>query len=91
MTREPFPSSSHAEVAAQPRSGVPHPFEVVFDRRPANTRIVLQSATDANEATLAFDEALRRLTLKGATGELLVRNDNRSDHPLLRLPLTHQR
>jgi hypothetical protein len=91
MTREPSPSSPRVVVAAPQRSGVPHPFEVVFDRRPADTRIVLRSATDANEATIAFHEALRRLTLKGATGELLVRNGDRADHPLLRLPLPHHR
>jgi hypothetical protein len=89
MNREPFNSLHNAVASGPPGSGVPHQFEVVFQPRPAAKRLVLQSATDANEATMAFHEALRRLTIQRATGELLVRNSDHADHPLLRLPLTN--
>ena len=65
----------------------PHQFEIVFQAPPGNKCIVLESAADANEATTAFHEALQRLTIEGAIGELLVRNRRDADHPLLRLPL----
>lgn len=90
MPRTSFPSSPTAVASGSPGSGVPHQFEVVFRPRSATKRIVLQSATDANQATMAFHEALQQLTAQGATGELLVRTRHRPHHPLVRLPLKNQ-
>jgi hypothetical protein len=46
----------------------PQQFEVVFQTPPSTEGIVLQFAADANEATMAFPNALWRLRIQGATG-----------------------
>ena len=67
----------------------PQQFEVVFQAPGGREGIVLQSAADANEATTAFHDVLRRLSIQRVAGEVLVRNRRDADHPLLRLPLQH--
>jgi hypothetical protein len=62
-------------------------FEIVWQATPAEAPIVLRLATDANEATMAFREELARLRTQEATGELIVRNGERTHPPLLRQPL----
>jgi hypothetical protein len=62
-------------------------FEIVWQASADEVPIVLRSATDANEATIAFREELARLRTQEATGELLVRNGDRSHPALLRQPL----
>jgi hypothetical protein len=66
-----------------------HPFEIVWRTSPAEEPIVLRSAADANEATMAFHEELARLRRQDATGELMMRKgiDGKGIHaqpPLLR-------
>jgi len=91
MNRQRFSSRPNAVASGPPGSRRPLQFDVVFEAPLANERIVLQSVTDANEATLAFHEELRRLRVLRATGELLVRNRDHADYPLLRLPLRNHR
>ena len=62
-------------------------FEIVWQASLAEAPIVLRSAADANEATIAFLEELARLRAREATGELLVRNGDGAVHPRLRQPL----
>jgi hypothetical protein len=64
----------------------PH-FEVVWQPSPAEAPIVLRTAPDAIEATLALREELARLRTQEAPGELLVRNGDRVRPPLVRQPL----
>jgi len=71
-----------------------HQFEIVWRTSPAEEPIVLRSAADANEVTMAFWEELTRLGRQEASGELLVRKgiDRKGTHaqpPLLRQPLNH--
>jgi hypothetical protein len=66
---------------------VPTRFEIVWQAASADAPIVLQSAADANEATVAYHEELARLRMQEAPGELLVRNGDRVRPPLLRQPL----
>jgi len=89
MNREPFYSSPSTSASGPPGSGVAHKFEVVFQAPPTNERILLQSATDANAATMAFHEALQRLTTQRATGELVVLQHHAAHLPILRQPLGH--
>jgi len=63
-------------------------FEIVWQASSGAAPVVLRSATDADETTLAFFEELARLRRLAAPGELLVRNGDRARGPLLRLPLT---
>jgi hypothetical protein len=91
MPRKSVPSPPTAVGSGPPGAGVPPPFEIVFRPRPASKHsVVVAPASDANEATMEFHEALRRLTRLGMAGELLVRNRQRPQHPLLRTPLKNQ-
>jgi hypothetical protein len=87
MNPVPFDAMRKSGASSRPRAGVSHAFEVVFQALPADEPMVLRSTTDANAATLAFHEALRHLTIKGATGELRLRSSDHALHPLLRQPL----
>ncbi len=62
-------------------------FTVVLQPSPADAPIVLWETPDPNQATLAFHEELRRLTARGATGELLMCNHHNAHIPILWLPL----
>ena len=64
-----------------------HRFEVVLQASSADEPIVLRSAADPNNATIAFHEELQRLTTQGATGELLMWNHRKGHTPILRQPL----
>ena len=66
-----------------------HQFEVVLQSSSADEPIVLRTATDPNEATMAFHQELQRLRTQGATGEVLMRIDDQPQRPLLRQPLQH--
>jgi hypothetical protein len=50
---------------------------------------VLRSATDADEATIAFSEELTRLRGHAAPGEILIRTGEGYQRPWLREALTH--
>ena len=62
-------------------------FELVMQASSADEPILLRSEADPNNATVAFHEELRRLTLQGVTGELIVRKHNGARNPVLRQPL----
>jgi hypothetical protein len=66
-----------------------HQVEIVWRTSPAEEPIVLRSAADANEATMAFHEELARLTVQEASGEVFVRNSTPAQPPLLRQSLNH--
>ena len=66
-------------------------FEIVWKPSPAEAPIVLRSAIDGNEATMAFHEELARLRTQEATGELFMRKGDRVHPPLLRQPLKNHR
>jgi hypothetical protein len=66
-------------------------FEIVWQPSPAEAPIVLRSAVDANEATMAFHEEFARLRSQEATGELSMRKGDRARHSLLRQPLKNYR
>ena len=66
---------------------VPPRFAIMVQASPADEPVVLRTAADPNEATMAFHEELRRLRTEGATGELLMRKHDQTHHPLLRQPL----
>jgi hypothetical protein len=59
-------------------------FEIVWQISPDSTPVVLRSATDANEATIAFSEELARLRRHAAPGEVLVRSGEGNQRPFLR-------
>jgi hypothetical protein len=68
-------------------AGMPAPFEIVWQISPEAAPVVLRSVTDANAATIAFGEELRRLRGHAAPGELLVRRGEDTHPPRLRQPL----
>jgi len=91
MSREPFLSSGNAVPARLLAARRRPPFEIVFQALSANEPIVLQVVIDANAATMAFHEALAHLRTQRAAGELLLRNGNSTQPPLLRHPFnSHQ-
>jgi hypothetical protein len=63
-------------------------FEIVWQISPDSTPVVLRSATDANEATIAFSEELARLRGHAAPGEVLVRGGAGDPRPFLREALS---
>ena len=67
---------------------MPTRFEIVWQAASADAPIGLQSAADANEATVAYHEELARLRTQQTTGELVMRKGDRVRPPLLRQPLT---
>jgi hypothetical protein len=64
-----------------------HRFDVVLQPSLPEAPIVLRSAIDPNQATLAFHEELQRLTTQGAIGELILLRYNDVPTRLLRHPL----
>jgi hypothetical protein len=64
-----------------------HRFAVGLQASSADEPIVLRSAADPNNATIAFHEELQRLTTQGTTGELLMWNHHKGHTPILRQPL----
>jgi hypothetical protein len=80
-----------AERLREKESVVQTQFEIVWQPSPAEAPIVLRSAVDANEATMAFHEELARLRSQEATGELFIRKGDRARHPLMRQPLKNNR
>jgi hypothetical protein len=66
-------------------------FEIVWQPSPAEAPIVLRSAVDADDATMAFHEELARLRIQEATGELVMRKGDRARLPLFRQPLKNHR
>ena len=64
-----------------------HRFDVVLQPAFPDAPIVLRSAVDPNQATLAFHEELQRLTTQGAIGELILLRYNDVPTRLLRHPL----
>jgi hypothetical protein len=66
-------------------------FEIVWQPSPAEALIVLRSAVDADDATMAFHEELARLRIQEATGELVMRKGDRARLPLFRQPLKNHR
>ena len=66
-------------------------FEIVWKPSPAEAPIVLRSAVDANDATMAFHEELVSLKRQQATGELFMRSGDCAGRPLLRQPLKKNR
>ena len=67
-------------------------FEIVWKPSPAEAPIVLRSAVDANDATMAFHEELVSLKRQQATGELFMRSgDGGAGRPLFRQPLKNHR
>jgi hypothetical protein len=91
MSREPFLSSRNAVPARLLAARRRPPFEIVFQALSANEPIVLQVAIDANAATMAFHEALAHLRTQRAAGEVLVRNGDPTQPPLVRHPFnSHQ-
>jgi hypothetical protein len=86
-------SRSHArvraETAAMERDTMPPVrFEIVFLTAAVDEPRVLRSTTDPNTATLAFHEELVRLTIRKATGELILCKPTTAHAPLLRQPLS---
>jgi hypothetical protein len=91
MSREPFLSSRNAVPARLLAARRRPPFEIVFQALSANEPIVLHVAIDANAATMAFHEALAHLRTQRAAGEVLVRNGDPTQPPLVRHPFnSHQ-
>jgi hypothetical protein len=66
-----------------------HRFQVVLQPSATDAPIVLRSAADPNQATLAFHEELQRLMTQGVAGELAMRNHQHGRTPILRQPLVH--
>jgi hypothetical protein len=80
-----------AERLREKESVVQARFEIVWQPSPSEAPIVLRSAVDANEATMAFHEELARLRSQEATGELFMRKGDSARHPLVRQPLKKNR
>ncbi len=64
-----------------------HPFEVELNASATQESQVLHTACDANQATLAFDAELQRLTQQPIDGELLLVRHDEEPRTLLRQPL----
>ena len=69
-----------------PRRRLPR-FQVVLQTSSRHEPVVLRSAADSDQATIAFDEELQRLTTQGLRGELTLLNHNKGGGPILRYPL----
>jgi hypothetical protein len=88
---EPVDVPRRAERLREKESVVQARFEIVWQPSPAEAPIVLRSAVDANEATMAFHEELVCLRSQEATGELFIRKGDRARHSLVRQPLKNHR
>ena len=74
------------------RSGRVRRFEIIFCPDTDEAPIPLESAVDANQATMAFHAQVQRLTREGTPGELVILNHhgNQGSHEgnaVLRQPL----
>ena len=74
------------------RSGRARSFEIVFLPDTNEAPIPLESAGDADQATMAFHEQVQRLMREGTSGELVIVNrhgkqDSLQGIPVLRQPL----
>ena len=77
-----------SSVTRQVRIDSADPFHVVLQAAGARSPVVLRTAPDANEATIAFHVARQRLTRDQVAGDLvlLVRQDE-EPRTLLREPV----
>ena len=66
-------------------------FQVALQALSRHNPVVLRSAADSDQATLAFDEELQRLSTQGVMGELILLNHNTDGGPILRYPLRPSR
>ena len=83
-------NASRMDPAPMPERIAPSdPFAVVLRAEDATGPVVLQSALDANGATVAFHTERQRLKQQHVVGELLVMRQGASARTLLREPL-HQ-
>jgi hypothetical protein len=74
------------------RSGRVRRFEIIFCPDTDEAPIPLESAVDANQATMAFHAQAQRLMREGTPGELVIMNHNgdsgsHEGSPVLRQPL----
>ena len=58
------------------RSGRVRRFEIVFRPDSDEAPVPLESAGDANQATMAFHAQVQRLMREGTPGELVIMNSN---------------
>ena len=58
------------------RSGGVRRFEIVFRPDTDEAPVPLESAGDANQATMAFHAQVQRLMREGTPGELVIMNSN---------------
>ena len=64
-----------------------HRFDIVLQPSRPDEPVVLRSAVDPNQATVAFQEEFERLTAEGTLGELVMLRCNAISTPILRQPL----
>ena len=74
------------------RTNLVKTYDIVLRTGTDEAPVPLESASDANAATLAFHTQLQRLTSEGTTGELVLlnrhgQNQRLDNSPVLRLPL----
>jgi hypothetical protein len=74
------------------RSGRVRRFEIIFRPDTNEAPISLESAVDANQATMVFHAQFQRLMREGAPGELVIMNSrdpqgSPEGNPVLRQPL----
>ncbi len=74
------------------RSGPVRSFEIVFRPDTDEAPVPLESAGDANQATMAFHAQAQRLMREGTPGELVIMNhhgkhDSHDGNAVLRQPL----
>jgi hypothetical protein len=84
----PRPSVLKEDVV--PRRRLPR-FQVVLQASSRHQPVVLRAAADSDQATIAFDDELQRLTTQGVMGELILLNHNKGGGPILRYPLRPSR
>ncbi len=58
------------------RSGGVRRFEIVFRSDTDEAPVPLESAADANQATMAFHAQVQRLMREGTPGEVVIMNSN---------------
>jgi hypothetical protein len=63
------------------------PYVIVWKAPAAEQPLVLGSASDPDQATLAFDEHLRALQQEGRRGELVILHRPNADKPIVRQKL----
>ena len=73
------------------RKNLAKSYDIVLWSTTGEAPVPLESASDANEATLAFHMQLHRLTNEGTTGELVLLNRHGHDQPLDRSPVLRLR